>query len=196
MKYDITWHKHKIKREDREKRLSQKSALLWFTGLSASGKSTIADFLEDRLFKEGKISYILDGDNIRHGLNNDLSFSKKDRKENIRRIGEVAALFVDAGLITMACFISPYEKDRHIIRQKLGKDFIEIYVRCSLEECERRDPKGLYNKARKSKIKDFTGVSHPYEEPKKPEITIDSDKLSVQQASDKIYQYLKSEGII
>ena len=196
IKHNIVWHKRGITREQRAVISGHKPALLWFTGLSGSGKSTIAVELQKKLIKEGKMVYILDGDNVRHGLNKDLGFAEKDRIENIRRIGEVSNLFVDAGIITITAFISPYAKDRHIVRNKLGKDFIEIYVKCSLEECEKRDPKGLYKKARAREIKDFTGISHPYEEPKNPELMIETDKIKVQEAVEKIYNYLKEKCII
>ena len=146
--------------------------------------------------KEGKLVYVLDGDNVRHGLNRDLNFSEEDRIENIRRIGEVADLFVDAGVITITAFISPYKKDRKIIRDRLNEDFIEIYVKCSLEECERRDPKGLYKKARAGEIKDFTGVNAPYEEPESPELIVETDNLDVDESVELIYDYLKEKKII
>jgi len=193
---NIVWHEHGIKREDREKVIKQKSFLVWFTGLSGSGKSTIAAGLQKRLISEGKLVYILDGDNIRYGLNSDLGFSEEHRVENIRRIGEVAKLFVDAGIITMTSFISPYKKDRDNVRSKLGKDFIEVFVRCSLKECERRDPKGLYKKARAGEIKDFTGIYHPYEEPENAEIVIDSCELGVEESVNLVYDYLKDKKII
>lgn len=196
MEKNISWHEHKVNKEQRELLLKQKSALLWFTGLSGCGKSTISTELQNRLAEEGKIAYILDGDNIRHGLNSDLGFSPEDRKENIRRIGEVAKLFVDAGIITITSFISPYKEDRDNVRSKIGKDFIEIYVKCNLEECEKRDPKGLYKKARNGEIKDFTGIDAPYEEPDNPEVIIDTSKLSVEHAVDNLYSYLKDIKVI
>lgn len=193
---NIIWHDTEIKKEHRESILGQKAILLWFTGLSGSGKSTIATALQKKLIEEGKLTYILDGDNIRHGLNQDLGFSEEHRIENIRRIGEVAKLFVDAGMITMASFISPYKKDRDLVRKKLGEEFIEVYVKCNLADCEKRDPKGLYKKARKGGIPDFTGISAPYEEPVDPEITIETDKKNVKDSVDLIYSYLKEKKII
>jgi len=193
---NIIWHDTGISREQREKLNNQKSVLLWFTGLSGSGKSTIATALQKKLIEEGKLTYILDGDNIRHGLNSDLGFSEEHRTENIRRIGEVSKLFVDAGLITITSFISPYKRDRDKVRSLVGKDFIEIFVKCNLKECEKRDPKGLYKKARSGEIKDFTGVSHPYEEPDNPEIVIETDKMNVKGSVKLIYNYLKEKKVI
>lgn len=170
---NILWHQGKITISDREKLNNHPGACLWFTGLSGSGKSTLSVEVESLLFQEGIHTYILDGDNIRHGLNNDLSFSDADRKENIRRIGEVAKLFVDAGMIVLTAFISPFRADRDFVRSLIpeGK-FIEIFVDCDLATCEKRDPKGLYKKARENKIGDFTGLSSPYEKPKNPELVI------------------------
>ena len=169
-----------ISKREREELLNQKAVLLWFTGLSGSGKSTIAYALEEELHQRGHLCYVLDGDNIRHGLNGNLGFSQEDRKENIRRIGEVGKLFVDAGIITLSSFISPFRKDRDAIRQKLDKDqFIEIFVKCSMDVCEQRDVKGLYKKARDNEIQDFTGISSPYEESLCPELMIESDKMSI-----------------
>ena len=180
---NITWHEGGVKPEDRERITGQKGLVLWFTGLSGSGKSTIAVELEKELIKEGRLCYRLDGDNIRHGLNGDLGFSDEDREENIRRVAEVAALFKDAGLITLVSFISPSAKMRRFARKKAGKEgFIEIYVKASLQTCMQRDPKGLYKKAQKGEIKEFTGISAPYEEPENAEIVIDTDKVSVQDA--------------
>ncbi len=170
---NITWHNSQVTKEERQKLHKHQSAILWFTGLSASGKSTLCVALEKRLHERGISTYILDGDNVRHSLNKDLGFSPGDRTENIRRIGEVAKLFVDAGIITLTAFISPYREDRKTVRELVNsEEFIEIYVKCSVEECERRDPKGLYKKARAGEIKDFTGINAPYEEPINPEIII------------------------
>jgi len=194
---NTVWQKGEINRSEREKLLGQKAALLWFTGLSGSGKSTIAYALEQKLIKNGNLCYVLDGDNIRQGLNGDLNFSHEDRIENIRRIGEVGKLFVEAGLITLAAFISPYRKVRKGVREKLkAGQFIEIFIKCSLEECEMRDVKGLYKKARTNEIADFTGIHYPYEEPDAPEIVIDTQNVSVKQAIGKIFQYLKDKKII
>lgn len=190
---NIVWHNGHISKESRNKLLGFKNKVIWFTGLSGSGKSTIARELEKALFEEGSISYVLDGDNVRHGLNNDLGFSEKDREENIRRIGEVSKLFFDAGVMVIVCFISPYEKDRNAIREKIGKDFIEIFVDCRLEDCEKRDPKGLYKKARAGEIKEFTGISAPYEKPKDPEISLNTSEESVKECVTKIREYLKNE---
>ena len=194
---NITWHEHKVSREEREKLLGQKGVILWFTGLSGSGKSTIANEVSHRLHQMGKLNYILDGDNIRHGLNKDLGFSPEDRAENIRRISEVANLFADAGVITITAFISPYRKDRDFCRSLAGDGrFIEIYVKASLETCEKRDPKGLYKKARAGEIKEFTGISAPYEEPLNPEIILDSDNLSIEEEVERVMEYLKDKKII
>ncbi|MEK6765847.1 MAG: adenylyl-sulfate kinase [Planctomycetota bacterium] len=188
---NIKWHHGKITKEDRVKLLNQKGVTIWLTGLSGSGKSTIAVELEHVLIENKHHAYILDGDNIRHGLNKNLGFSPEDRTENIRRIGEVAKLFTDANIITITAFISPYRKDRDAVRKLLndGK-FIEVYVKCSVEVCEERDTKGLYKKARSGEVKDFTGISAPYEEPHNPELTIDSSKLSAEESTRAILNYL------
>jgi adenylylsulfate kinase len=194
---NVTWHDHKISRNQRESILQQKGVVLWFTGLSGSGKSTIANEVAYQLHSMGKISYILDGDNIRHGLNKDLGFSPEDRTENIRRISEVAHLFADAGVITLTAFISPYRKDRNFCRELMGKGrFIEIFTRASLATCEQRDPKGLYKKARAGIIKDFTGVNAPYEEPENPELVIDTDKETVEESALKVLNKLTEMGLI
>jgi adenylylsulfate kinase len=179
---NITWHEGDVTREEREVNLGQKGATLWMTGLSASGKSTIAVALEKVLLARGKHAYRLDGDNIRFGLNRNLGFSAEDRAENIRRIGEVAKLFSDAGMITITSFISPYRRDRDLVR-KLHEDvklpFLEVYVDCPIDEAEKRDPKGLYRKARAGELKGFTGIDDPYEAPDRPELVLRSDRLSV-----------------
>ena len=188
---------HKVSRSDREKIKKQKSCVLWFTGLSGSGKSTIANELEKRLNEMGYHTYLLDGDNIRTGLNSDLGFSKEDRRENIRRIAEVAKLFVDAGLITITAFISPFREDREMARNIIGEeDFIEVFVDTPLEECIKRDPKGLYKKALRGEIKDFTGVDSPYERPEKPEIHIKTEKMGVDECVKEIIAYLKGKEIL
>ena len=194
---NIVWHHATITKEDREKLFSQKGVVIWFTGLSGSGKSTLANEVEVALFERGCHTYILDGDNIRHGLNKDIGFSPKDREENIRRIGEVAHLFAQAGVIVMTAFISPYLADREMAR-KLNKEgeFIEIYCRCALEECERRDTKGLYKKARAGEVKEFTGISAPYEEPAQPELILDTDKESLKESAGNVLAYLEKRGII
>ena len=194
---NITWHQGHISKEDREKLLGQKGVTLWFTGLSGSGKSTVAHEVEKILYERGHASFVLDGDNIRHGLNKDLGFSPEDREENIRRIGEVAHLFTEAGIITLTSFISPYRSDRQKARELAKEgDFIEIYVSCPLEECERRDPKGLFKKARAGVIPEFTGISAPYEEPENPEIVVETDKNSVTECANIIIAYLEEKGII
>ena len=184
-----------VKRKDRNKAYRHKSGVVWFTGLSASGKSTIAHTLEKVLFEKGIKVYVFDGDNIRHGLNSDLGFSPKDRRENLRRIAEVSKLFVDAGLIVLACFVSPYRKDREYIKQIIGKkDFVEIYVKCPVEVCEKRDPKGFYKKAKAGIIKGYTGIDAPYEEPENPDLIIESDKLSPEESANKVYKFLVKKG--
>jgi len=194
---NIKWHHGKITKEDRAKLLNQKGATLWLTGLSGSGKSTIAVELEHALIENKHQAYILDGDNIRHGLNKNLGFSPEDRTENIRRIGEVAKLFTEANIITIAAFVSPYREDRDNVRKLLGHgEFVEIYVKCSLEVCETRDTKGLYKKARAGEVKDFTGISAPYEEPLNPELTIDSSMLSVEESTRSILNYLEVKGYV
>jgi adenylylsulfate kinase len=194
---NITWHQSLLSKQDREKLLGQKGVVVWFTGLPSSGKSTIAHAVEAELHERGHLCYVLDGDNIRHGLNKNLGFSPEDREENIRRIGEVARLFAQAGLITMTAFISPYRKDRDKARRLLeGGEFIEVFVKVSLKEAERRDPKGLYKKARAGEVKEFTGISAPYEEPLNPELVIDTDRLDPVQSKDIVIQYLEDKKII
>jgi len=194
---NITWHEGTITKLERERLLSQKGVVIWFTGLSASGKSTIAHAVEEALFERGHISYVLDGDNIRHGLNKNLGFSPEDREENIRRIGEVAKLFAHAGIITMTAFISPYRGDRDKARVLLNEhEFIEVYVKVPLDVAEQRDPKGLYKKARAGEVKEFTGISAPYEEPHKAEIVLDTSLLAVNQCRDKVIQYLEGREIV
>lgn len=194
---NIKWHDGDVDRAKRETLLDQKGVCLWFTGLSGSGKSTLARSVEQALYELGHLTYVLDGDNIRHGLNGDLGFSDEDRKENIRRIGEVGRLFVDAGLITLSAFISPFREDRLAVRNLLEQgQFIEVYVDCSLEICEQRDVKGLYAKARKNEIADFTGISSPYEAPDKPEIVVNTGEQSLEQSTLIIIDYLKENHII
>jgi len=188
---NLTWHEAVVTRQHREKMLSQKSKLLWFTGLSGSGKSTVANRLDSRLNEKGLTTYLLDGDNVRLGINSDLGFSMEDRSENIRRIGEIGKLFVDAGIITIACFISPLKVDREKVRKTLGEDFVEIFVDCPISECEKRDPKNLYKKARQGVIKEFTGITSPYEEPENPEIVVNTKDQNIDQCVDKILDYLK-----
>lgn len=193
---NITWHHETVSRADREESNGHGAALLWFTGLSASGKSTIAQALQAVLFEHGCQTYVLDGDNIRHGLNKDLGFSPEDREENIRRIGEVAALFVDAGMLVSTAFISPYRADRDKARALCGDRFIEVYVHCPIEVCEKRDPKGLYQKAREGKIPEFTGISAPYEAPLTPELTLNAAERSVEECVGDVIAYLQDRGIL
>lgn len=194
---NITWHEGHVSRSEREKMLDQKGALIWMTGLSASGKSTIAYTLEHALVQRGHLAYVLDGDNIRHGLNKNLGFSAEDRQENIRRIGEVGKLFVDAGVITITAFISPYRADRDTARQTVGQgDFFEVFCDTPIEVCEHRDPKGLYKKARAGEIKGFTGIDDPYEAPEKPELVIDASKLTPEAAAVALIELLEKAGKI
>ena len=193
---NITWHAHKVSREEREKLLNQKGVVLWFTGLSGSGKSTLANEVAYRLHKKGKLTYVLDGDNIRHGLNKDLGFTPEDRTENIRRISEVANLFADAGVITLTAFISPYRKDRNFCRSLLQDRFMEIYTKAPLEVCEERDPKGLYKKARAGEIKEFTGIDAPYEPPENPELIIETDKETIEESTDKVIKKMEELGYL
>ena len=194
---NITPHKGKVGREHRCKMSNHRSVLIWFTGLSGSGKSTISHELEYRLFQHKIRTYVLDGDNVRIGLCKDLGFSADDRRENLRRVGEVARLFIDAGTLTIASFASPYIADRLMVRQMFAPgDFIEVFLKCDLRVCEERDPKGLYKKARSGEIKNFTGISDPYEPPERAEIILETDKLSVEESLDKIVEYLRGKGLI
>jgi adenylylsulfate kinase len=196
---NITWHEGHVTREERATLLEQLGATIWFTGLSGSGKSTIAFTLEHALVQNGHLAYVLDGDNIRHGLNKNLGFSAADREENIRRIGEVAKLFADCGVITMTSFISPYRKDRDTVRalHAAGQiPFIEVHVNTPITTCEQRDPKGLYKKARAGQLKGFTGVDDPYEAPEQPELTIDATHISPQEATVLLLEYLRAKGIV
>ena len=194
---NIVWQQHQINRLDREKQKQQQAVVLWFTGLSGAGKSTVAGALEQALVARGAHTYLLDGDNVRHGLCADLGFSEADRTENLRRVGAVAGLMVDAGLIVLSAFISPLKSQRDAIRQALpeGK-FIEVYVATSLEECEKRDVKGLYQKARRGEIKNFTGISDPYEAPEQADIVLDTGLLSLEQSVQQLLLLLEQRGII
>ncbi|MGG1688265.1 adenylyl-sulfate kinase [Pseudalkalibacillus sp. NRS-1564] len=193
----LTWHEGNVTKQDREKMKLHKGAVLWFTGLSGSGKSTISVELENALHAAGVHTYRLDGDNVRHGLNADLGFSDADRIENMRRIGEVSRLFVDAGLMTLAAFISPFQQERDKIRGLFrDKEFIEIYVKASVETCENRDPKGLYAKARKGEIRQFTGIDAPYEAPVSPELTIDTETETIEEAVQLIKSFLVKNGYL
>jgi adenylylsulfate kinase len=196
---NITWHEGHVTREERAALLKQKGATIWFTGLSGSGKSTIAFTLEHALVQQGRLAYVLDGDNIRHGLNKNLGFTAADREENIRRIGEVAKLFSDAGFITMTSFISPYRKDRDLVRalHVEGKlPFIEVHVNTPIEICEQRDPKGLYKKARAGQLKGFTGIDDPYEAPPAAELHLDATNLSPQDAAAQLLEFLHQQGFL
>lgn len=194
---NVVWHVTDVTKRERNRLNNQQSVIIWFTGLSGSGKSTIASALEKRLHLLSARTYILDGDNMRFGLNSDLGFSDDDRKENIRRIGEVAKLFVDSGVIVLSSFISPFIEDRGFVRTIVDEDeFIEIYIKCPLGICEQRDPKGLYSRARKGEIKQFTGIDSPYEEPREPEMTIDTSKSSVDEAVEKIIYYLYNRSYL
>lgn len=194
---DITWHASQVTRAHREKLLDQRGALLWLTGLSGSGKSTVAFRVEYALIERGCVAYVLDGDNVRHGLNSNLGFSADDRAENIRRIGEVGKLFVDAGLITLSSFVSPYRADRDQVRALLAEDqFFEIYVNTPLEICEQRDPKGLYKRARAGEIPNFTGISDPYEEPQAPELELKTETVTIDEAARQVICLLEQHGKI
>jgi adenylylsulfate kinase len=194
---NITWHGGGVTRTDRERLLGQRGVTVWLTGLSAAGKSTIAVLLERMLLERGRLAYRLDGDNVRHGLNRNLGFSAGDRAENIRRIGEVAKLFTDAGVIVFVSFISPYRRDRDAVRALLGPgEFVEVYVKVSVQAAERRDPKGLYKKARAGEIKGFTGIDDPYEEPERPEVVIDTERTTPENAAQELVSYLTRTGYL
>ncbi len=194
---NIVWHSSTITKPDRHRMNGHKSAILWYTGLSGAGKSTLANKVEEKLFERGIHTYVLDGDNIRHGLNKGLGFSAEDRKENIRRIGEVSKLFVDAGAFVSTAFISPYQADREMVRTIVEPgEFIEIYVHCPLDVCELRDPKGLYKKARAGEIKHFTGIDDPYEAPQNAELIINTAEKDLEECAAEIMKYLESNGYI
>jgi len=194
---NVTWHDHTVTKAERQKLMGHKSAVLWFTGLSGAGKSTVANTVDHLLHSKGIHTYVLDGDNVRMGLNKNLGFSAEDRAENIRRIGEVAKLFCHSGVFVLTAFISPYRADRDKAREILDQgEFIEVYVKASLETCEGRDPKGLYKKARAGEIKGFTGIDDPYEEPANPEIVLDSDKKSIDELAQEVVDYLDKNGYL
>jgi adenylyl-sulfate kinase len=194
---DIVWHDHKVVRSQRAENKNQKPCLLWFTGLSGSGKSTIANALDVALHNRGYHTFLLDGDNVRHGLCRDLGFSDEGRVENIRRIGEVSKLFADAGLIVLSAFISPFNSDRRLVRKLFpAGEFIEVFMDASLETCESRDPKGLYQKARSGEIKQFTGIDSPYEVPAHPELRLDTSRMSVDDCVDALVAYLLEREMI
>ena len=193
---NITWHEGDITRDDRERLNGHKAVVVWFTGLSGSGKSTLARAVEQRLFEKGCHAFVLDGDNIRHGLNKNLGFSPEDREENIRRIGEVANVFMDAGFVAMTAFISPYRVDRDKARAVAGGNFLEVFVKADLSVCEERDTKGLYQKARAGEIKEFTGISAPYEEPLNPGLVVDTGVETLEESTQKVMALLEERGII
>ena len=193
-KNNVVWHHATVTRQRRERQNGHRSFILWFTGLSGAGKSTLAHAVEEQLHQMGYKTFVFDGDNVRHGLNNNLGFSGEDRKENIRRIGEMCKLFIEAGVIALTAFISPYREDRKKVRHLVKDgDFIEIFCDSSLEACERRDVQGKYAKARKGEILNYTGISSPYEKPEDPEIVIDTENTSLEQSVNKIIDYIKKE---
>jgi len=197
MSENIVWHEHTVSKQDKQILKGHKACVLWYTGLSGSGKSTIANAVEAKLFELGKHTYTLDGDNVRHGLNGDLTFSDKDRVENIRRIGEVSKLFVDAGIIVSTAFISPFKSDRQQARDLLGDgEFIEVFIDTPIEVCEQRDPKGLYKKARAGEIKNFTGIDSSYEAPEGPEVHVKTAEQTIEESVEQIINYLLSSHII
>jgi len=194
---NVIWHMHHVTKDDRAKQKQQRPCILWFTGLSGSGKSTIASAVEQKLFELGHHTYLLDGDNVRHGLNKDLSFTNEDRVENIRRIGELSNLMVDAGLLVMTAFISPFRSDRRMVRNLVqSHEFIEVYMYTTLDECESRDPKCLYKKARKGEIKNFTGIDSEYEIPESPEVAVDTLQYSISECADQVIAYLREHKMI
>ena len=198
MKFNnVTWHKATITRSRRESQNGHKSFILWFTGLSGAGKSTLAHCIEEELHKMGHKTFVFDGDNVRHGLSKDLGFSKSDRKENIRRIGEMCKLFIEAGVIALTAFISPFKEDRNMVRQVVQDgDFIEIYCDCSIDICEERDVKGIYAKARRGEISNFTGISSPYEVPDNPEVIVNTGYSSLEECVNKVIEYLKIKKLL
>jgi adenylylsulfate kinase len=194
---NVVWHQSTVSRKRREEKNQHKSVVLWFTGLSGSGKSTLAHAVEEKLYQQGLNTFVLDGDNVRHGLNKDLGFSDQDRKENIRRISEAAKLMLEAGIITLTAFISPFKEEREMARSLMPHgDFIEIHCFCPLEVCETRDVKGLYKRARKGEIKDFTGISSPYEAPVKPELRVDTDTLTLKEGAGQVIALLRERNIL
>ena len=197
MENHVVWHNGYVNRQGRNSLNNHKSGLIWFTGLPSSGKSTIAHHVEKELFSHGIHTYVLDGDNVRHGLNSNLGFSREDRRENLRRIVELSKLMTDAGLIVLAAFISPYREDREYVKGRFeGDNFLEIYLRCSVDECERRDPKGNYKRARAGIIKDYTGVSSPFEEPENPDIVIDTEDLNLETSVQRVLDLLDKKNFI
>jgi adenylylsulfate kinase len=194
---NITWHEGHVTRKEREKILGQRGVTVWLTGLSGSGKSTVATAAEQVVLGKGKLAYVLDGDNVRHGLNKNLGFSPEDRTENIRRIGEVAKLFNDSGVVVFTAFISPYREDRDAVRELMAEgDFVEVLVDADVATCEERDPKGLYKKARAGEIPEFTGISAPYEAPERPELVLDTGVQSLQESVEQLVGYLEEKGYL
>ncbi|MCF6235791.1 MAG: adenylyl-sulfate kinase [Gammaproteobacteria bacterium] len=194
---NVVWHQATVERSHREKMNSHKSAVLWFTGLSGAGKSTLAHAVEEVLHEKNIRTFVLDGDNVRHGLCGDLGFSDEDRQENIRRVGEVAKIVIETGAIVLTAFISPFKEDRDRVRSLVNQDdFIEVYVKCSLEKCEERDVKGLYKKARSGEIKEFTGISSPYEAPVNAEVVVDTGELDLKTSAEKVVDYLVKKGVV
>lgn len=194
---NVVWHHATVTRKRREQMNGHKAVILWFTGLSGSGKSTLAHAIEEKLHQLGVRTYVFDGDNVRHGLCSDLGFSEQDREENIRRIGEMVKLFLEAGVVSLTAFISPFRRDRERVRSLVPHgDFLEVYCRCPLSVCEERDVKGLYKRARAGEVKNFTGISSPYEEPEKAELIVDTSELSLESSVDKIIGLLQQRGVI
>lgn len=193
---NTVWHNATVTRDRREKQNNHRGGVIWFTGLSGAGKSTLAHTVEERLYQIGCRTYVFDGDNVRHGLCSDLGFSKQDRSENIRRIAQMCNLFVDAGVIALTAFISPLHKDREMVRTLMGDDFVEVYCRCPVEVCEERDVKGLYKKARAGEIKNFTGISAPYEAPENADLVIDTNKESLEECVEKVIRFLIANEVV
>ncbi len=194
---NVVWHHATVTRKRRQKQNKHRSMILWFTGLSGSGKSTLAHAVEEELHQAGCRTFVFDGDNVRHGLNSNLGFSKEDRKENIRRISEMCKLFIEAGVIAMTAFISPFKEDRDRVRKLVNEgDFIEIFLNCSLETCESRDTKGMYARARRGEIKEFTGISSPYERPENPELIVDTDRLTLEESVNVVMDYIAEKLFI
>ncbi len=197
MTNDIIWHETLVNQQDRNRMNKHKSGVIWFTGYPASGKSTIAHHVEKELFDRGVRCYVLDGDNVRHGINSNLGFSREDRRENLRRIAELAKLFVDAGLVVLTAFVSPYREDRAFVQQTVGpENFFEVHVKCSIETCEKRDPKGQYKKAKAGTLKEYTGVSSPYEAPEDPELVLDTEELDVEGSVKKVLELLDRKKFV
>jgi len=194
---NIVWHERLVSKQERNRLNKHRSGIVWFTGLPASGKSTLAHHLEKELFNRGIRAYVFDGDNVRHGLCSNLGFSREDRRENLRRIAEMCKLFIDAGIVVLTAFVSPYREDREYVRNLIGNDsFFEVYIKCSVDVCEKRDPKGHYKKAKEGIIKNFTGVSDPYEEPENPDLIIDTEKLDVESSVQSVLELLGKKKFI